>query len=130
MLNALQKALKDGSNLLRGAMKEAYDKASIAAEAIKDFAHEHPLYTAAICVVVALGILVILTPVIIHALGFTAAGVEAGEFVWFVWFVWLFVLDPRDNIQKGKLHKRKLFLLMWSIRFLGRGVAVNLWRGN
>ena len=80
VLNALQKLLKEGAEVLRGAMKEAYDKARIAAEKSKDFARDHPLYTVAICVVIALGVLVILSPVIIHALGFTAAGVEAGEF--------------------------------------------------
>ena len=90
VLNALQKVLKDGSNLLRGAMKEAYEKAKIAAEEIKGFAHDHPLYTAAICVVIALGVLIILSPVIIHALGFTAAGVEAGMYMrFFFYFVLL-----------------------------------------
>ena len=74
----MQKVLKDGPNLLRGALKEAYEKAKVAAENIKDFAHDHPLYTAAICVVIALGVLVILSPVIIHMLGFTAEGVQAG----------------------------------------------------
>lgn len=86
VLNALQKVLKEGTNLLRGAMKEAYEKARIAAENIKDFAHDHPLYTAAICVVIALGVLVILSPVVIHALGFTAAGVEAGMLDFYFFF--------------------------------------------
>lgn len=79
VLNALQKFLKEGIDVLRGVMKKAYEKARIAAEAIKGFVHDHPLYTAAICVVIALGVLVLSSPIIIHALGFTAAGVEAGK---------------------------------------------------
>lgn len=79
VLNALQNLLKEGTEVLRGAIKEAYEKARIAAENIGEFAHDHPLYMTTICVVIALGVLVILSPVIIHALGFTAAGVEAGK---------------------------------------------------
>lgn len=86
VLNAVQKILQEGSNLLRGAMKEAYDKAQIAVEHIKDFARDHPLYTTAICVVVALGVLVILLPWVIHALGFMAAGVEAGTYIYMRFF--------------------------------------------
>lgn len=98
MLNALEKVLKEGSNLLKGAMKEAYDKARTAAEKIQGFAHDHPLYTAAICVVIALGVLVILSPIIINALGFTAAGVEAGTY--FVSFLRFFIFFSFPKIKR------------------------------
>ncbi len=79
VFNAIQKALKEGSPI-REAMKGAYDRASKAAAGIGDFARDHPLYTAAICAVIALGILMILAPYIIHALGFGVLGPEAGTF--------------------------------------------------
>lgn len=80
VLNALLKVIKDGSNALRGAMKEAYDRASEAAKRIGWWAHDHPLYATAMGVVIALGVLVILGPGIIHALGFGVLGPEAGRF--------------------------------------------------
>lgn len=79
MLTGLQKLIKEGAEVLRGPMKEAYDKARIAAEKIEGLVRDHPLYAAAIIIVIALGVLVILSPVLIHGLGFTAAGVEAGK---------------------------------------------------
>jgi ElaB/YqjD/DUF883 family membrane-anchored ribosome-binding protein len=79
VFDAIQKALKEGSPI-REAMKGAYEKASEAAVGIADFARDHPLYTAAICAVIALGILMILAPYVIHALGFGVLGPEAGTF--------------------------------------------------
>lgn len=84
VLDAIRAALKDGSPL-REAMREAYERASEAAKGIADFAREHPLYTATICAVIALGILVILAPYIIEALGFGALGPVEG------WFFFLFL---------------------------------------
>lgn len=78
VLIALQNALKEGSPL-REAMRDVYQKASDVAAGIADFAHEHPLYTAAICAMIALGIPMILTPYIIHALGFGILGPVEGE---------------------------------------------------
>ena len=74
ILAALQKALKEGSPM-RQAMREAYNKASDAAAGLPGFAREHPIF----CTVIALGILVILAPAIIHALGFGLSGPIEGE---------------------------------------------------
>ncbi|KAI9790612.1 MAG: hypothetical protein M1816_004944 [Peltula sp. TS41687] len=84
ILARLADALKQGSLVMGQAMREAYEKASAAAEAIEGFARDgwrdHPVYCTVFCIVVALGILIILTPVIIHALGFGAMGPVEGSF--------------------------------------------------
>lgn len=78
VLTALLNALKGGTPF-QEAMSGAYQKASDAAAGIADFAREHPLYAAAVCAVVALGILMILAPYIIHALGFGVMGPVEGR---------------------------------------------------
>ena len=77
--HALEKLLQEGSPL-RGALAEAYDKAADAAETIFGFARDHPYYTAAICAIIVVGILVILAPSIIAALGFGELGPIEGRF--------------------------------------------------
>ena len=74
VFNALQHALKEGSPM-REAMSEAFKKANDAATAIFGFAHDHPI----ICAIIALGILMLLAPTIIHVLGFSALGPVEGE---------------------------------------------------
>ena len=78
VLTALRNALMEGSPM-RQAMGVAFEKARDAAAGIADFAREHPLYTAAICAVIALGILVILAPSVIAALGFSELGPVEGK---------------------------------------------------
>lgn len=57
-------------------MKEAFEKASAAAES---FVHEHPVLTAVIVTIVAIGILEMLMPWAIAALGFGEAGPVEGK---------------------------------------------------
>lgn len=57
------------------AMREAFQKACDAAAAIEGFARVHSVF----CIVIALGILVILAPVIIHVVGFGALGPAEGK---------------------------------------------------
>lgn len=76
VLDGLVKFLKSGA-AMGAAIKEAFDKASAAAE---DFVQRHPVYAAAIVVVVAIGILVLLAPWVVEALGFGELGPLAGEF--------------------------------------------------
>ncbi len=78
VLVALQKALQEGSPM-REAMKDAYEKAIDAADGMAGFSREHPVLTGCICIAVALGILMVLAPVIIEALGFAAEGPVAGR---------------------------------------------------
>jgi len=76
ILSALTKALEIGAPM-GNAVKEAYDKAS--ADVAK-WATEHPKLAAVIVVVIALGILVVVMPWVIDALGFEAVGPRLGEF--------------------------------------------------
>jgi hypothetical protein len=74
ILAMLENVLKDGSPMGQ-AMREAYDKACALVAALGEFVQEHPIF----CTVVALGILVILAPAVIHALGFSALGPVEGK---------------------------------------------------
>ncbi|MCJ1403304.1 hypothetical protein MMC11_006527 [Xylographa trunciseda] len=73
VLNAVQNALKEGSPL-REAMKDAYEKAVDVAAEVLGFARDHPVLTEVVCAVIALGILMLLAPWVIHALGFGMLG--------------------------------------------------------
>ena len=75
VLDGVVAAVKAGA-AMGGAMKEAFDKATAAAS---DFVHEHPVFTAAVAVVVAIGILVLLAPWAVEALGFGELGPVEGE---------------------------------------------------
>ena len=55
--------------------REAYDKAVESTQVIEVLAQEHPVYST----IIALGILAILCPWVITALGFTLKGVAKGE---------------------------------------------------
>ena len=57
------------------AMKEAYNKSCDAAEKLTTFAKEHPV----LCTVIALGILAVLAPAVLSALGFTGEGIAEGK---------------------------------------------------
>jgi hypothetical protein len=71
ILGGLETALKNGAPMGQ-AMKDAFDKATGAAV---QFVKNHPI----ICTLVALGILVILAPWAIEALGFGELGPIEGE---------------------------------------------------
>ncbi len=77
VLDGLVAAVQSGA-AMGGAMKEAFDTATAAASA---FVHEHPVFTAAVAVVVAIGILVLLAPWAVEALGFAELGPVEGEFL-------------------------------------------------
>lgn len=76
VLDLLVDALKTGK-AMAGAMKEAYDKAAAIAS---DFVHKNPVLTAVIATVVAIGILAILAPWAVEALGFGELGPIEGSF--------------------------------------------------
>jgi hypothetical protein len=74
ILAMLENVLREGSPLGE-AMKEAYDTACKAAAMLGEFIREHPIF----CTVIALGILILLAPAVIHALGFGALGPVEGK---------------------------------------------------
>ena len=62
-------------------MANAFQKASDAVDAIGEFAREHPLWTAAVVAIVVFGILVLLAPYFLEALGFAELGPVEGEYL-------------------------------------------------
>lgn len=73
VLAALEKTLQAaGSN--GPALQKAYDKAKEEAEKMVEFAGEHPVLTGVFCTVVAIGVLWLLWPAIVEALGFGELG--------------------------------------------------------
>jgi len=67
----------DSGKVLVGAMQETYDKVRGVAE---DFVKEHPILTAVIVTVIAIGILAVLVPWAVEALGFGELGPVEGSF--------------------------------------------------
>ena len=76
ILNALANVLRAGKGL-GPVLQDTYNRACEEAKKIPGIVRDHPYWS----IVVALGILAILTPLVIHALGFTAEGVLAGKYI-------------------------------------------------
>lgn len=75
VLQGLINAIETGA-MMSQAMKDAYHKASKIAT---DLAKEHPVLTAAMITVIAIGVLVLLAPYIVEALGFSELGPIEGN---------------------------------------------------
>ena len=75
VLNHLISALKK-PQIMGEVMKDAFDNASSTA---KEFVRKHPIYAAAIITIIAIGILVLLTPWIVEVLGFGELGPVEGK---------------------------------------------------
>lgn len=75
ILDGLVAALESGA-VMGGAMKDAFDRASEGAE---KFVHKHPVFTAVVVTVVAIGILALLAPWVVEALGFGEFGPVPGR---------------------------------------------------
>jgi hypothetical protein len=69
-------AALDAGKAMGGAMKEAFDKAY---EVASKFVEEHPVLTAAIVTIIAIGVLVVLLPWVVEALGFGELGIVEGK---------------------------------------------------
>ena len=109
LLANMIKAIDEGTIILKGAMGEAYEKATRAAEGIPGFVHDHPYWTAAIAIAVALGMLYLLMPFVLEILGFEAEGVLEGAFC------------PFQLIQMMAVSLTKYRILCCIL-------AVNVWR--
>ncbi|KAI6710773.1 hypothetical protein PZA11_002678 [Diplocarpon coronariae] len=70
LLGGLVHALNSGAQM-SGVMKEAFDRSSAVVE---DFVREHPVLVTVVVTVVAIGILVLLVPWAVEALGFAELG--------------------------------------------------------
>jgi len=76
ILDGIVSAL-DSGKVPVGSMKETYDNARLVAE---QFVKEHPILTSVLVTVIAIGILVILLPWAVEALGFGELGPIEGSF--------------------------------------------------
>lgn len=74
ILNGIKAILDEGPEKMGNAMKVAYDRASEAADALFQFTKDHPIATAGLLTIIAVGILVILAPAVVEALGFAELG--------------------------------------------------------
>lgn len=90
ILSALEKVLSEGG-AMNQAMKDAYDRARKEASKMEAFAHDHPILVGLFLTVVAFGVLAILAPIVLEALGFAEEGIVAGKFL--VGLEWLDVAD-------------------------------------
>ena len=102
ILNALDAAVREG-RAMSPALKEAHEKACDAANAVGGFVKEHPVF----CTVIVLGILVLLMPWVIEAVGFGAEGPIAGEYFDF----------PINRQSTDKCSDS--FAASWQARYLG-----------
>lgn len=75
VLDGLERAIKSGA-AMHTAMKEAAEKSTTIA---KEFVKEHPVLAAIIVTLIALGVLAMLAPSILEALGFGELGPVAGQ---------------------------------------------------
>ncbi|MCJ1248316.1 hypothetical protein MMC30_005533 [Trapelia coarctata] len=69
VLSALEAVLRAGTEM-NAALKEAYLKAFEEAKKIEGFVEAHPVATTVFCTIIALGVLWILAPYVLGALGF------------------------------------------------------------
>jgi hypothetical protein len=67
------------SSTMTAAYHEAFEEASKMSELAQEFVQDHPIFVEVVCVIVALGILSLLCPWVIEALGFTGIGPLEGK---------------------------------------------------
>lgn len=88
VLVKMESALKEVEKL-QGPLKDAYNKACEAALAVEGFVQEHPVF----CTVIALGVLVVLTPWVLGALGFGELGPVEGMLMLTQKFACLYLIE-------------------------------------
>ncbi|KAH7392591.1 hypothetical protein BKA66DRAFT_557857 [Pyrenochaeta sp. MPI-SDFR-AT-0127] len=76
VLERLAQALQDAHERLGPTVRDAYHKAWETAKSIEGFVIEHPI----MCMIIALGVLVIIAPWVLEALGFAELGPVEGSF--------------------------------------------------
>lgn len=79
ILDGIVMALKEGREKMGPALAITYDEACKVAEVAFELAKDHPLVTAGLLTIIAVGVLVILTPTIVEVLGFAELGPLEGE---------------------------------------------------
>lgn len=74
VLNGIKAILEEGQEKMGSALKVAYDRASEAADASFQFTKDHPEVMSGMLTIIAVGILVLLAPAFVEALGFAELG--------------------------------------------------------
>ncbi|ETS81176.1 hypothetical protein PFICI_06178 [Pestalotiopsis fici W106-1] len=111
ILAGIKAALRDGREKMGQAMTIAYDEAAKAADELFEFAGDHPVLTAGLITIIAVGILVILAPMIVEALGFAELGPVEGSFA----ALW-------ESTYSGFIPKGSLFSFLQRLGMVwGRG---------
>ena len=109
LLSIMERALIEKTILLESPMGEAYEKATRAAEGIiKGFVHDHPVWTAVIVIVIALGMLYLMMPVVLEILGFGELGPIEG------------MLAYQSPSQAGTVW-------LMNYRIICRALAIEVW---
>ncbi|KXJ87354.1 hypothetical protein Micbo1qcDRAFT_124713 [Microdochium bolleyi] len=80
ILNGIRAILEQGPEKMGSAMRIAHDRAAEAAGAVFQFASDHPEVVAGLLTIVAIGVLVLLAPMVVEALGFAELGPIEGSF--------------------------------------------------
>lgn len=75
VFEATQKGIET-ARPMSAALREVYDKVACVVDGIEGFVKDHPI----VCALIALGILVLLAPWVIEALGFAEGGILEGSF--------------------------------------------------
>jgi len=109
LFHKLESLLKQGTARLSGAMADAFRDASKAVDAVGEFAREHPLWTAAVVGVVVFGIMVLLAPYLLEALGFAELGPLEGKRFACFW----------DEVRADGVGGLGSFAAGWQARYLG-----------
>ncbi|TLD09519.1 hypothetical protein PspLS_11884 [Pyricularia sp. CBS 133598] len=80
IVGGLEVVIRDGRDRIRPVLGEFIDKAEEAANTVFAFPQEHPYLTAGFATIVAVGVLVLVAPWVVEALGFVEAGPVGGSF--------------------------------------------------
>lgn len=74
VLAGIEKILQEAPEKMGSAMRAAFEQSLAAAQAVFDFTQDHPVAAAGLLTIVAIGILVLVAPVVVEALGFAELG--------------------------------------------------------
>ncbi|KAK7927059.1 hypothetical protein PG985_004057 [Apiospora marii] len=107
VLDGIKAILEEGPEKMGNAMQVAYSRASEAADALFQFPKDHPVATAGILTIIAVGVLVILAPAVVEALGFAELGPLEGSFA--AWW---------ESTYAGYIPKGSLFSFLQRLGML------------
>jgi hypothetical protein len=77
VFEAMQHAIET-ARPMGDALREIYEKVACVVDGVEGFVKDHPI----VCALIALGILVLLAPWVVEALGFAEGGILEGENYW------------------------------------------------